>query len=356
MIAPDRHGLPRSIFKRRLQSVPERDSVGCALLERDGRVVSLTSTFAAMLNRSAQMLFGQSVFDVLDSRDPGLLLREGVRSRVVARYSGRQLHWTIHRTASGAALGGYYIGILSNPWEEPRKTQSDHLAELGRGASIVAHEVANTLSIISDNAELLLEEGEVNEESRGSLKLMRDQAHRLGLLLNDVLCFARDLPLKLAPHDCANLVERVVQLCNQRRMRKNITLRIEAESQLPPITADADRLYQVFFNVIKNACDASVDGGEVLITVRRGILSQNQPAVSVDIFDQGTGVDPANLKRIFEPFFSTKAPGEGTGLGLPIAQRIVSAHGGELQVTSDPGQGTRASIILPVVNVGLTTT
>ena len=355
MLAPDRRGLSQSVFKRRLHSVPERESLGCVLLERDGRIVSLTSTFASMVSCTVQMLFGQNVFDLLDSRDPGLLLREGVTSRVVARGNGRQLHWTIHRTARGAALGGYYIGILSNHREEVRTTQKDHLAELGRGTAVVAHEVANTLSIISENAELLLEEGEVNEGSRESLKLMRDQAQRLGLLLNDVLCFARDLPLKIAPHDCAGLVERVVQLCNQRRIKRNVTLRVETEDRLPLVSVDADRLYQVFFNVIKNACDASVDDDEVLIRIKAGILPQDRAAVIVEIIDHGKGIEPANLKRIFEPFFSTKAPGEGTGLGLPIAQRIVSAHGGELRVTSNPGQGTQASIILPIANGSMNT-
>ena len=349
MVAPDRHGLSPSIFKKRLPSVSE-DSVGCALLERDGRVVSLTKTFATMIGCNVQMLFGQSIFNLLDSYEPGLLLREGVRNRVVARANGRQLCWTIHRTATGAALGGYYIGLLAkqNSGEENNPLQADHLAELGRGTAVVAHEIANSLSIISDNAELLLEGNQVKEESRESLELVRDQAHRLGLLLNDVLNFSRDLPLKIASHDCVKLVEGVVQLCNQRRILKNVKLRIIVEGQLPPVAADADRLYQVFFNVIKNACDASVDGDEVLINIRRGSLRQNQPAVTVDIIDHGVGVDPANLKRIFEPFFSTKAAGEGTGLGLPIARRIVVAHGGELQVTSEPGKGSQASIMLPV--------
>jgi len=162
------------------------------------------------------------------------------------------------------------------------------------------------------------------------------------------MSYAGDAPLRITALDIVKLAERSVRLLNHQQPCRNISLKVNAEPHLPQVAGDEQRLQQVFFNLMKNACDASQDGSEVHVRVRLSQLTDGAAAIEVTIKDHGKGFSPSDTERLFQPFVSSKPAGEGTGLGLPIAHRIVAAHHGELRLNSTPGVGTEATVLLPV--------
>jgi signal transduction histidine kinase len=330
----------------------EDRSVGCVLMAGDGRIMSVTRSFAKMVGLPARLLFGQSILGVLTRTDNGKavgLLVEGTAT-AIAR-NERSFFWTAYKIARGAALGGYYVGLLRDEEQanglELRLAHRDRLATLGGLTAAMAHEIAGHVNVIANNAELLLNDG-VDEETRQSLAVMREEAHRLGVLLHDILGMARDTPVNIKAQDTVKLLEKTVRLLHHQRSDKNVSMRIEADPNLPPAAGDAERLLQVFLNIVKNARDASPEGGEIVISVTTGTLQQDESAIEIRITDQGSGIAPSHLPKIFEPFFSTKSLEKGTGLGLSIARRIMTAHRGDLKLTSLPGKGTCAVVQIPV--------
>jgi signal transduction histidine kinase len=201
---------------------------------------------------------------------------------------------------------------------------------------------------MANGAELLLERDGIDAETADSLNNMLEEADRIQALLRSILRFARNEPITTGPQDATKLVTKSAQIIGRQSVCARVNLRIDAEPTLPRIAGDAEHLQQVFTNLIKNACDASHDGQEIVIKLAAGALSSGEAAVEVTVTDQGTGIKPTDLQHVFEPFYSTKSVDEGTGLGLTIAQRIVSAHRGELLITSLPGNGTRVTVLLPV--------
>jgi PAS domain S-box-containing protein len=340
-------------------SLIEHRSVGFALMACDGHIVSVTRSFAEMLGYHVRPLVGQNIFNILTSADSGKargLLAEGTSIPVLTR-DGKSLCWIVHKIARGATLAGYYVGLLCDETQreelERQLMHQDRLAMLGCLTAAMAHEIAGPLNLIANNAELLLGEEGIHRETRESLMLMRDEAHRLADLLRDVMSYAGDAPLRITSLDIVKLVERSVRLLNHQQPCRNISLKVEAEADLPEVAGDGQRLQQVFFNLLKNACDASPDGSQVHVQVRRVELKNGGTAIEVVIKDHGEGFSPSDAERLFQPFVSSKPLGEGTGLGLPIAHRIVAAHHGELQLNSTPGIGTEAIVRLPAFSPDL---
>lgn len=354
MSSPDRHRRSTPFFSRSPRVDTRYLPLGCVLLQSDGHVVSVTGSFAEILGCKVTNLFGQDIHEflaVLDHQPSIGLFSVGSSTLVMVRQTGERFLWSVHKAATGAALGGYYIGVLlPDPGSTDSETHPKHnLTVLGEATAGVAHEIGGTLGVIADSAELLLEESSFNGFSRRSLEIIRDESHRLGTLLQDILSFARSRPHNPSPQDCSKLVSQVVELFNRKQNPKKISLCVKAEANLPAILVDEGRIHQLFFNLIKNASDASPESGEVLILIRRAKFEHNLPAVNVVVIDQGEGIDSEHLDRIYEPFFSTKPLGAGTGLGLAIARSIVESHHGVLRINSKKGEGTRASVLLPVV-------
>ena len=327
--------------------------IGCVLMEPDGRIVSVTPSFANMLESEVEPLFGQSVFDLLtlDETQPGSLLADG-RNRTVVMGDGHSALWSAYKIAPGAALNGYYVGLLCDEGTEElcsrELTQGRRLAMLGGLTAEVAHEIAGPLNIIANYAALLLDEAGMTSDAGKRLTTIRNEAFRLNSLLQEILNFASDAPPRFEGLEPVPLLNKSLELFNQQLDGKEITWRIEAESDLPQVVGDADRLHQVFFNIFKNAWDASPNGSEILIHVRRQESEDISGAVEFVIEDKGEGISPFDMQRIYDPFFTTKSAGQGTGLGLAIVRRILTTHRGSLQLTSSPGKGTSATISLPI--------
>jgi signal transduction histidine kinase len=239
--------------------------------------------------------------------------------------------------------------------EELRKSYADleqiqrelsskkELAAVGELAAAIAHEVRNPLAIIV-NAVAGLRRPSLQEQDRHMLLgIVDEETARLNRLVTDLLRFARPVSIRRSSVALAELVRRAE---SNRGSEYQFEIHIPDDPELRTVQADANLLRLVFDNLVANACQSMPEGGTVRIIVAEGRLS-NERCVMIEIIDHGHGMDGAVLSRAVDPFFTTRP--SGTGLGLPIVQRIVAAHGGVLEMESEPQQGTTARLLLPCI-------
>ena len=224
-----------------------------------------------------------------------------------------------------------------------RLSEAERLAAAGELAAGVAHEIRNPLAAIV-NATTLLDGHEMltPEERTSTLDAVRKEARRLNRILSDFLIFARPREPKRLPGDIREVVEHVAALIRDDPARATLVeLQTRVDPAVPSFAFDPDQLTQVLLNVALNGVEAMGGRGRLSLEVDR-----RNGHVVIAVADTGRGIPPEERGRVFEPFFSKK-PG-GTGLGLTIVRRIVAAHGGHIDIQSEPGQGTRFMIALPV--------
>jgi two-component system NtrC family sensor kinase len=224
--------------------------------------------------------------------------------------------------------------------------QAERLASLGRLSASIAHEINNPLAGILTFSRVLirgLESKEPQVAREGmltKLRLIERETSRCAAIVRSLLDFARQKPLVLQPVDLNAVVEEALTLVAHRLSLENVALEREL-APLPPVRGDFGHLRQALVNVVMNACDATPAGGRVRVATRRaGAMAE------LEVSDTGAGIAPENLKKLFEPFFSTKE--KGTGLGLAVVYGIVQRHEGTIDVQSQVGRGTTVRLRLPV--------
>jgi len=220
--------------------------------------------------------------------------------------------------------------------------QSEKLAEVGRLSAGIAHEVNNPLAVISYAAQLLLREESLPPFEKELAERIDSEVDRLKALTGSLLSFSRAREMVRRETDLNEVLRDVLRLVRYELNRHSIRLE-ESYAELPVIQADPNKLKQVLINLLMNATQAMPEGGA--LSVRTAPVAGEE--VEVVISDTGPGIPPEVRERIFEPFFSTKREGEGTGLGLYICRNIVVEHQGRLAVESEPGRGATFRMILP---------
>ncbi|MFM8321140.1 MAG: ATP-binding protein [Chloroflexota bacterium] len=223
-------------------------------------------------------------------------------------------------------------------------TQSEKLAAIGQLAAGVAHEINNPLTAIIANAQILHRELPPNSDLQESVDLIARAGARATQVVRNLLDFARKEEYHLGLTDLNETVERALELVQHEVLARGIRLDFAPDPTLPPLLASQDHLQSVWLNLLLNAIDSLDKGpGEIKIVTRK-VGSE----IHVLVSDNGKGIPPDRLTRIFEPFYTTKAPGRGTGLGLSVSHRIVKQHGGRISVESQLGGGSIFTVILPV--------
>ena len=233
--------------------------------------------------------------------------------------------------------------------------QAEKLSAIGQLVSGVAHELNNPLTSVIGYAQLL--EAELRDPGRveapraaaelaSDLRHISDEAERAARIVRNLLSFARRQTTARAPQDVADLVGRVLSLRSYHQRLNDIALATEFEPGLPELVADGGQLQQALLNLILNAEQAMRNRPERRLTVGAR-LDEAGSAVEIFVSDTGHGIAPANVSRVFDPFFTTRDVGEGTGLGLSICYGIVRDHGGEIAVTTRVDAGTTFWLRLP---------
>lgn len=224
---------------------------------------------------------------------------------------------------------------------EAELKQKERLAVLGEFSANIAHEIRNPLASMKSSIELLKEGTITKKQSDRLMDIIISEMDRLNKIITDLLIYTKPRPIKIARFDLHKVLGETIDLLkNSAENTSNITITSDLKGGRE-ISGDPDKLRQVFLNLAKNAIESMPDGGE--LTIR---TIEHEEAISVLFEDTGLGIPPENLKDIFYPFFTTRD--KGTGLGLPIAYRIIEEHNGKIKVSSVPGQGTTFEIVLPV--------
>ena len=221
--------------------------------------------------------------------------------------------------------------------------QADKLASVGRLAAGVAHEINNPLTGVLSYASLLRKRMEHDPSASEDLDVIVRETVRCRGIIRGLLDFARPTAPARKPMDLNDVVRRSVSVVMTQLTLNKVDLKLDLAADLPTVNADANQIQQVVVNLLLNAADAIGDeGGSIRATTRQGPVA----AIEFLLDDSGRGISPEDLPRIFEPFFTTKG-NHGTGLGLAVSWGIVEAHGGSLEVQSEPGHGTRFLLHLP---------
>jgi two-component system NtrC family sensor kinase len=221
--------------------------------------------------------------------------------------------------------------------------QLERLAVAGQLTATFAHEVGTPLNLISGHVQLLIESFSGNEIITRKLTLVQSQIRRLGEIVRRFLDATRRPKLDLAPVDLNQLIQEVSALIVPTLQIRRVKCDNRLTADLPVIQADRKQLEQVLLNLINNSLDAMPREGHLLIETE---MNSDQ-RVAIRITDSGQGIEPDHLDRLFQPMFTTKEIGQGTGLGLTICRAIIKEHGGEIEVKSTVGKGTTFSILLP---------
>jgi PAS domain S-box-containing protein len=290
--------------------------------------------------------------------------REGLDAGTGIIEPGVRVSHDIHRRKNGAEfpaavsiapLRGHNGDVLGQVVSVRDVSQDRHVEEqlrhtekmvaLGELVAGVAHEINNPLTGISAFAQILLEEP-LGEEQRESVQLIKQESDRAKGVIRDLLLFARKTDRGFGPVDVNAMIAQVVRLRAYPLRQAGVTVKLELDPDAPRVSGDEQKLQQVLLNMISNAEFAMNGRPERILTLSTRVEGDH---VLVLARDTGRGMPPDIKRRIFEPFFSTKPAGLGTGLGLSVSYGIVHAHGGSISVESEPDVGTTFQLTLPVL-------
>ena len=222
---------------------------------------------------------------------------------------------------------------------------SKHLATIGQLSANIAHEIRNPLSAIKTNIQLLSRNLKLQGFDKRHLEIATSEIRRLEHILEDTLDFSAPVKLYLVVRDVREVLDQCVLLLSDKFETTGIRIIRKTTRSIPNVAMDYEKMQQAVLNLMLNAIDAMPHGGTLELDTGFSMRLEKR-AVRVEIKDSGCGINPENMEKIFEPFFSTKT--RGAGLGLANVKKIVEAHGGRIQVSSRLRHGTRMRMLLPL--------
>jgi two-component system, NtrC family, sensor kinase len=342
------------------ENIIESINVAVIALDLDGRIGSC--------NRAFEALYGVERNQILDAPIESLLGNDVISS--IHKAAGKN-GWDL---ASGSGIFKQYLKnrrneslivnlsviplldsadnnsgcliVLDDITEKVRMEdqllQAEKLSSVGLLAAGVAHEVNTPLTGISSYTQMLLKEMPETDHRKPILEKIEKQTFRAAEIVNGLLNFARINGSEYRDLDVNKLIGESISLLDHQMRQNHIRLSIDLDPSIPAVYGNWGKLQQVFINLFLNARDAMPSGGELKV-----ISSMNDYMVTIDIEDTGVGISGDDIKRIYDPFFTTKKTGKGTGLGLAVTYGIVQEHGGRILVDSTPGKGAHFKLKLP---------
>lgn len=340
----------------RLRAVFDGAVFGVVLVDAEGTIVDVNAALAELLGQPVDELRGRAcrglpILGEATAEQWSNLPEQPVRREV--RFGGREGagRWarvtlsTVQAGAGDPPLGVIVVEEVTEQREaRAALVQAQKLSVAGQLAAALTHEVKNPLQSVIGCLGLIDEQLERGSDARLYLQVARQELRRADRILNRL----RDLRLvgarrEQAPTRLMDLLRRVLIVTERQRQHQHVDLQLEEGENLPAVTVAADQIEQVFLNLVLNALEAMPEGGRLAIRMER---TENPEGVAVAVCDTGVGIPPEVMPHIFEFLFSTKAG--GTGLGLFVSREIIRAHQGTIEVASNPGEGTRFDLWLPL--------
>ena len=355
--------------RRFTEAVLDALPVSIYVIDRDYRIVTWNRhREIGIQGIPRDSVIGRDVFEVLSKQPQGKLRQEFERAfrtgkieRIEQRTTnenGATIHWLVSKVPMPDKETGEITHVITVGEDVTVRVEAIHavgraekLSAVGRLAAGVVHEINNPLATISACAESL--ESRVEEGSFGSspdvddlheyLGLIRSEAFRCKSITNGLLDFSRMRTGNRFPIDVAEVLKSSARLVSHQKRGDNIEIKFEIDENLTLVNADEGQLQQAIIALATNAIDAMPDGGTIIF---RAFPQGNR--IVIEIQDTGHGIAPEEVSKIFEPFYTTKEVGKGTGLGLAVCYGIITEHGGRLSVCSNIGVGTTFSMFLPI--------
>jgi PAS domain S-box-containing protein len=342
--------------KSHFQSVVDHLADGIILINQERRILFCNKTSEAILGRPIEEIAGRLLEEITDAAHPLRQLLEDVFARQASvRNAALSVPWNgVSKDFLVSAFcmmeGQHVMGaiVLLRDLESMKTLQSlitysAKLTALGRLTSGVAHEVKNPLNSMAIHLELLKTQlGLSSQDAQRSLDVIESEIRRLDRVVQGFLKFMRPQELRLKTVDVNVLLRKEVALLEAEWSRKGVRFVLQLQATPLSITGDEELLDQVFLNILLNACQAMPHGGTITITTVR----EKEDSVMVRIADEGCGIRSSDRDKIFQLYYTTKA--DGSGMGLPMAYRMVQLHDGVIEVESEEGKGTTMIIRLPV--------
>jgi two-component system, cell cycle sensor histidine kinase and response regulator CckA len=357
--------------EQRFQRFFEEAPVGIALIDHNGRLEECNAAFRAVIGGDDGDLIGRQLLDFIVEQDRSAVSRR-LENVMAGREHGQPLDVRLRKPsdrsvalyasrrdeASGQGSGWvtHFIDVTERKLLEAQFAQSQKMQAVGQLAGGIAHDFNNLLTAMIGFCDLLLVRHRAGDQSFADIMQIKQNANRAANLVRQLLAFSRQQTLQPRVLSVTDVLAELSHLL-RRLIGENIELRMIHGRELAPVKVDHGQLEQVIINLAVNARDAMTAGGSLTIktenvstkkSVTRG--DETMPPgeyVRVQVIDTGHGIPPDIIDRIFEPFFSTKEVGSGTGLGLSTVYGIVKQTGGFIFVESRPQQGATFSIYLP---------
>ncbi|MED0678695.1 ATP-binding protein [Aneurinibacillus thermoaerophilus] len=337
------------------QQIIKNINLGIIILDEDACIAEISEEACKILGVEKCHVINRTIEDAF----PGMKEEQGVISSALLKgvtVSDKAYSWfngnqrfelivdsNVLRDAAGEITGGYYIfkNVTNMSSLEDKIERSDRLAMIGQIAAGTAHEIRNPLTSINGFLQMirksLVEAG--MEREKGYTDIMLTEIKRINELVSEFLLLSKQKEIQYKLVDVEQVFMEILPIVENEALLHGVEVLVEKESPLPLVMGDSEMLKQVFLNIAKNGIEAM--GGQGTLTIR---LFHTDSYVEIAIHDTGPGIPPYLADKIFEPFFTTKE--EGTGLGLPVCQKIVHDMGGSIRV-SNKGYGTIFHVLLP---------
>lgn len=352
------------LLKEFNESIVESINVGLLAVDLEGRVTRCNSALEEMLGIIRSEAIGHRVEDlfaedfsetldqVLGANQWNLTELRHIYKLHTATRGSRPLVLNIAiaplQANAHGRTGALVVleDVTSRMRLEEQLQQREKLSSIGLLAAGVAHEVNTPLTGVSSYTQMLLGMLPETDPKHSLLQKVRRQADRASDIVNNLLNFSRTGgATEFTELSINRVLDDTLQLLEPQLRRSQILIEREYEDELPNVYGNAVKLQQVFTNLILNARDAIPDGGRISLVTS----STGDGTLTVEVADTGIGIAPENVAKIYDPFFTTKGVGRGTGLGLAVSYGIVQEHSGHISVESTPGKGTTFRITLPTV-------
>jgi two-component system, NtrC family, sensor kinase len=353
-----------------LDSLP----VSLYVVDRDYRIVTWNRhREVGVQGIPRETAIGRDIFSVLARYPQGRLREEferAFRTGEIERIEqqtvaddGSTRHWIVSKIPMRNAETGEVTHVITVGEDVTTRVEAIHaagraekLAAVGRLAAGVVHEINNPLATIAACAEALeqrsdegaFDASEAADDLREYLGLIKAEAFRCKSITNGLLDFSRVRTSERTSVNLGEVLSSSANLLKHQNRGEGIEIHLDIGQDVPNVIADAGQIQQAVIALATNAIDAMPNGGELTF----GLLRQGN-RVTIEVRDTGVGIAPENMSKIYEPFFTTKEVGKGTGLGLAVCYGIISDHSGRIAVRSNVGVGTTFSIFLPIAPSGV---
>jgi hypothetical protein len=342
------------------ENILESMDSGILVLDLEGKVMRWNRAMEALYGKRREEALGRPLDEVfpeafLDALRGSLVLDEHEEIANIYKLhlptalgQGLMVNVSVapFQVGSGERLGTILIleDVTARVRLEEQLQHSDKMASIGLLAAGVAHEVNTPLTGISSYTQMLRAQTGADDPRSPLLEKIEKQTFRAAKIINHLLNFSRSGSAEFESIDVNKILGDVLSLLEHQLDRSRIVVRRELSIDLPLVRGNGNRLQQVFFNLILNARDAMPSGGWLSLSTEA-----DGDTVIVEVKDTGHGIRREDIKRIYDPFFTTKGTSRGTGLGLSVSYGIVQEHGGAIFVDSTPGTGTTFQVALPAM-------